>query len=138
MHESTEKTTNGRNRILSVEFELEPWAATIFVFSRPGLAFTAPPATVHCLASSQRSLTSPRKGTTSFPSTKTERCRPRLAPQCLHSPSNTIFSDFLRFLCARKNGDFSRKCRGHHTMTARSAARTASPTTLSRENVVFL
>ena len=29
--------------------------------------------TVHCLASSQRSLTSPRKGTTSFPSTKTER-----------------------------------------------------------------
>ena len=28
---------------------------------------------MHCLASSQRSLTSPRKGTTSFPSTKTER-----------------------------------------------------------------
>ena len=29
--------------------------------------------TVHCLASSQRSLTSPWKGTTSFPSTRTER-----------------------------------------------------------------
>ena len=29
--------------------------------------------TMHCLASSQRSLTSPRKGTTWFPSTKTER-----------------------------------------------------------------
>ena len=70
--------------------------------------------TVHCLASSQRLVTSPRKGTTSFPSTEAERAvqgsptilafnnkgarltihendthmliHPRLAPQCLHSP----------------------------------------------------
>ena len=45
---------------------------------------------------------------------------------------------FCAFFCARKNGDCSRKCRGHQTMTARSAARTASPAKLSRENVVFL
>ena len=45
---------------------------------------------------------------------------------------------FLRFFARGKNGDCSRKCRGHHTMTARSAARTASPAKLSRENVVFL
>ena len=52
--------------------------------------------------------------------------------------SVTIFSDFLRFFARGKNGDCSRKCRGHHTMTARSAARTASPAKLSREKVVFL
>ena len=40
--------------------------------------------------------------------------------------------------CASKNGDCSRKCRGHHIMTARSAARTTSPPNLSRANVVFL
>ena len=42
VHQSTEKTTNGWNLIISVETEeLEPWAATILV-SRPGLAFTSP------------------------------------------------------------------------------------------------
>ena len=38
MHESIEKTTNGRNRILSVEAdELETWAAPPFFFSQPFL-----------------------------------------------------------------------------------------------------
>ena len=45
---------------------------------------------------------------------------------------------FCAFLARVKNGDCSRKCRGDQTMTARSAARTASPPKLSRENVVFL
>ena len=36
-----------------------------------------------------------------------------------------------------KNGDCSRKCRGHLTMTARSAAWTALPPKPSRTNVVF-
>ena len=45
---------------------------------------------------------------------------------------------FLRFFARAKNGDCSRKRRGRQTMTARSAARTASPPKLSRENVVFL
>ena len=42
VHESTEKTTNARNRILSVETdELDPGRHCHFVFSRPGLAFIA-------------------------------------------------------------------------------------------------
>ena len=45
---------------------------------------------------------------------------------------------FCAFFARGKNGDCSRKCRGHQTMTARSAMRTASPLELSRENVVFL
>ena len=54
---------------------------------------------VRCLASSQRSVTSPRKGTTSFPSTKTEqryRCRPRLAPQFFFRP--TMLAQSEKFL----------------------------------------
>ena len=46
--------------------------------------------------------------------------------------------NFCAVFAQGKNGDCSRKCRGHHTMTAQSAARTASPAKLSRENVVFL
>ena len=42
---------------------------------------------------------------------------------------------FCAFFARAKIGDCSRKCRGHQTMTARSAARTASPA--SRENVFF-
>ena len=42
------------------------------------------------------------------------------------------------FFCASKNGDCSRKCCGHQTMTARSAVRTASPAKLSRANAAFL
>ena len=52
--------------------------------------------------------------------------------------SVTIFSDILRIFCAATNGDCSRKCRGHQTMTVRSAARTTSPSKLSHVNVVFL
>ena len=44
---------------------------------------------------------------------------------------------FTLFFARGNNGDCSRKCRGHHTTTARSAAWTASPAKLSRENVVF-
>ena len=44
---------------------------------------------------------------------------------------------FCAFFCARKKWR-QRKCRGYQTMTARSAARTASPPKMSRENVVFL
>ena len=45
---------------------------------------------------------------------------------------------FCAFFCAAKNGDCSRKSRGHQTMTARSAAGTTSLSKLSRVNVVFL
>ena len=70
--ESTEKTTNAKNRILSFETdELEPWEAPPFHLLSTGRCIHCVP--VHCLVSSQRSMTSPRKGTTSFPSTKTER-----------------------------------------------------------------
>ena len=48
--------------------------------------------TVHCLASSQRFLTSPRKGTTSFPSTKTER-------SIQGSPHNACIRLVKRFFC---------------------------------------
>ena len=61
----------------------EPWAAPPFRHLSTGPCLHC--ITVHCLASSQRSVTSPRKGTASFPSTKNGACRPRLAPQCLHS-----------------------------------------------------
>ena len=42
------------------------------------------------------------------------------------------------FFFVRKNGDCSRKNCGHQTMTARSAARTASLLQLSRANVAFV
>ena len=45
---------------------------------------------------------------------------------------------FCAFFARVKNGNCSRKCRGHQIMTARSAARTTSPPKLSRANVVFL
>ena len=45
---------------------------------------------------------------------------------------------FCAFFARAKNGDCSPKCRGHHTMTAQSAARTTSPSKLSRVIVVFL
>ena len=44
---------------------------------------------------------------------------------------------FLCFFARVKNGDCSRKCRAHQTMTAWSAARTTSPPKLSGANVVF-
>ena len=44
---------------------------------------------------------------------------------------------FCAFFARANNGDCSRKCRGHRTMTARSAARTTSPPKLSRANIVF-
>ena len=43
----------------------------------------------------------------------------------------------FEFFCARRNGDCSRKFRGHQTITARSATQTASPPKTSRANVVF-
>ena len=43
----------------------------------------------------------------------------------------------LSFFCARRNGDCSRKFRGHQTITARSATQTASPPKTSRAIVVF-
>ena len=61
----------------------EPWAAPPFRHLSTGPCLHC--VTVHCLATSQRSVTSPRKGTASFPSTKNGACCPRLAPQCLHS-----------------------------------------------------
>ena len=61
----------------------KPWAAPPFRHLSTGPCLHC--VTVHCLASSQRSVTSPQKGTASFPSTKNGACRPRLAPQCLHS-----------------------------------------------------
>ena len=48
----------------------EPWAAPPFRLLSTGPCLHC--VTVHCLASSQRPVTSPRKGTTSFPSTETE------------------------------------------------------------------
>ena len=45
---------------------------------------------------------------------------------------------FFALFCTRKNGDCSRKCRGHWTITARSGAPTPSPPKLSRKNVFFL
>ena len=49
---------------------IEPWAVPPFRLLSAGPCLHC--VTVHCLASSQRSMTSPRKGATSFPSTKTE------------------------------------------------------------------
>ena len=84
MQESTEKTTSARNRILSFETdELEPWATSPFRLLSTGPCLHC--VTVHCLASSQRSVTSPRKGMTFVSSDENGSCRPRLAPQCLHS-----------------------------------------------------
>ena len=44
---------------------------------------------------------------------------------------------FCAFFAPANNGDCSRKCRGHRTMTAWSAARTTSPPKLCRANIVF-
>ena len=63
----------------------EPWAAPPFRHLSTGPGPCLHCVTVHCLASGQKSVTSPRKSTASFPSTKNGACRPRLAPQCLHS-----------------------------------------------------
>ena len=49
----------------------EPWAAPPFRLLSTGPCLHC--VIVHCLASSQRSVTSPRKCATSFPSTETER-----------------------------------------------------------------
>ena len=57
--------------------------------------------------------------------------------QCLGAVSRYSVI-FLAFFARVKNGDCSRKCRGHQTMTARSAARRASPPKSSRASVVFL
>ena len=45
---------------------------------------------------------------------------------------------FCAFFAWAKNGDCPRNCRGHQTLTAQSAARTASLPKLSWPNVVFL
>ena len=52
--------------------------------------------------------------------------------------SVTILSDILRFFARVKNGDCLRKCRGHLTITARSAARRASTPETSRAKIVLL
>ena len=71
-HESTEKSTNTKNQILSGETdELVPWAASLCRLLSTGPCLHR--VNVHCLAGGQRSVTSPRKGVTSFPSMKTER-----------------------------------------------------------------
>ena len=44
---------------------------------------------------------------------------------------------FCSFFARAKNGDCSHKCRGHQTITARSATRTTSPAKLSQANVFF-
>ena len=44
---------------------------------------------------------------------------------------------YFELFCARKNGDCSRKFRGHQAMTTRSASQTASPPKTSRANGVF-
>ena len=62
VHENTQKTSSARNRIQATPpFRLLSTGPYVHCV------------TVHSLASSQRSVTSPRKGTTSFSSTKTER-----------------------------------------------------------------
>ena len=56
----------------------------------------------------------------------------------LKGQGHDIQWSFALLFAPAKNGHCSRKCRGHQTMTARSAAGTASPAKLSRENVFFL
>ena len=82
-HKSTEKSTSARNRILSVEtYELEPWAAPPFRLLSTGRCLHR--VTVHCLASREiGDISSKGHGLISID--ENGACRPRLAPQCLHS-----------------------------------------------------
>ena len=97
--EHSKKTLNSRNRIVGVKTgDLEAWAARPFRLLSTGRSLLC--VTVHCLALNQWWVTYPRKGKTSFPSTKQSEngaCSPSLAPPCLLLPSVGVQFHFASY-----------------------------------------